>query len=383
MELIQDLPEVFEEFGEQRRNSFLTVKQLKEQGIPIIGSYCSFFPKELAWAAGAAAVGLCSVSDETIPEAEKDLPKNLCPLIKSSYGFAKSEKCPYFYFSDVVVGETTCDGKKKMYEYMSEFKDVYMMHLPHNISEESLHQWREEIVRCKEYLEKKLERTISEEDVRKAVHIGNEANKALKGLYGLMAFDPAPITGHDLYKVLYGSSFKFDREEATQEILALTEKIRQDYENGKNIGRKPRILITGCPIGAATEKVIRAVEENGGVVVGFENCTGAKPVDRLIDENAADIYLAMADKYLNIGCSVMSPNPNRYELLGRMIDEYHADGVLDMTLQACLTYSIETRGVRRFVQEEKKKKYLAVETDYSQADVGQLNTRVAAFLEML
>ena len=122
MELIKDLPEVFEEFAEQRQKSFLAVKELKEKGVPVVGSYCTYFPKEIAMAMGAGCVSLCSTSDETIPEAEKDLPKNLCPLIKSSYGFAKTDKCPFFYFSDVVVGETTCDGKKKMYEYMSDSK---------------------------------------------------------------------------------------------------------------------------------------------------------------------------------------------------------------------------------------------------------------------
>ena len=76
MELIQDLPEVFEEFAEQRKNSFLAVKKLKEKGIPVVGAYCTYFPQEIAMAAGAATVGLCSTSDETIQEAEKDLPKN-------------------------------------------------------------------------------------------------------------------------------------------------------------------------------------------------------------------------------------------------------------------------------------------------------------------
>lgn len=49
-------------------------------------------------AMGAATVSLCSTSDETIPAAEKDLPKNLCPLIKSSYGFAATKKCPFSIF---------------------------------------------------------------------------------------------------------------------------------------------------------------------------------------------------------------------------------------------------------------------------------------------
>ena len=57
-------------------------------------SYCGLY---------AVSVSLCSTSDETIPEAEKYLPKNLCPLIKSSYGFAITDKCPYMYFSDIII----------------------------------------------------------------------------------------------------------------------------------------------------------------------------------------------------------------------------------------------------------------------------------------
>ena len=52
MEIIKDLPEVFEEFAEQRQKSFLAVKQLKDKGIPVIGSYCTHFPKEIAMAMG-------------------------------------------------------------------------------------------------------------------------------------------------------------------------------------------------------------------------------------------------------------------------------------------------------------------------------------------
>lgn len=383
MEIIKDLPEVFEEFAEQRQKSFLMMKEYKDKGIPVVGAYCTYFPKEIAMAMGAATVSLCSTSDETIPEAEKDLPKNLCPLIKSSYGFAKTDKCPFFYFSDVVVGETTCDGKKKMYELMSEFKDVFIMELPNTQGVEALKLWKKEIIRFKEYLEKKFDVTITDEDVRKAVKVENEARKALKRLYEVMQHDPAPISGHDLFKVLYGSTFKLDRSLIPEEVNALADKIEAEYAEGKMLEKKPRILITGCPIGGATEKVIRAVEDNGGVVVTYENCTGAKSIDRLVDEDAEDIYQAIAERYLAIGCSVMTPNPNRFELLGRLIDEYKVDGVLEMTLQACHTYNVETRAIRKFVTEEKGIPYINVETDYSQADVGQLNTRIAAFIEML
>ena len=383
MEIIKDLPEVFEEFAEQRKNSFLAVKELKDKGVPVVGSYCNYFPQELAMAMGAASVSLCSTSDETIAEAEKELPKNLCPLIKSSYGFARTDKCPFFYFSDVVVGETTCDGKKKMYEYMAEFKETYLMELPNTQREDALVLWRNEMIRFKEYLEKHFETTITEDDIRKAIKVNNEARLALRKLYGVMKHDPAPITGYDLFKVLYGSTFKLDRSLIAGEVNALVEKIEKEYKEGKMQPKKPRILVTGCPLGGATEKVIRAIEDNGGIVVTYENCTGAKAIDKMVDEDDPDVYGALARRYLDIGCSVMTPNPNRLELLGRLIDEYKVDGVVEMTLQACHTYNVESFGIRKYVNEEKKLPYISVETDYSQADIGQLNTRITAFIEML
>ncbi|MBQ6385047.1 MAG: 2-hydroxyacyl-CoA dehydratase [Lachnospiraceae bacterium] len=383
MEIIKDLPDVFEEFGEQRQNSFLTMKSLKDKGIPVVGAYCTYLPREIAMAAGAVTVSLCSTSDETIEEAEKDLPRNLCPLIKSSYGFAKTQKCPFFYFSDIVVGETTCDGKKKMYEYMSEFKDVFLMQLPNRQDEPSLALWKGEVLRLKAYLEEKLGVEITEEKVREQVRINNEVSRSMKKLASVMKHDPAPVTGMEIFKVLYGSGFKFDRSVLAGELNAIADKIEAEYADGVMQEKKPRILLTGCPIGGATEKVIRAIEDNGGIIVGMENCTGAKQYDLLVDEDAEDIYEAVARRYLDIGCSVMAPNPNRFDLMSRMIDEFKVDGVIEMTLQACHTYNVETRAIKRFVNEEKHLPYFAVETDYSQNDVGQLNTRIAAFLEML
>ena len=383
MEIIKELPAVFEEFAEARRNAFINVKKVKDQGIPVIGSYCTYFPQELAIAAGAATVGLCSTSGETIPVAEKDLPANLCPLIKSSYGFAKADKCPFFYFSDIVIGENTCDGKKKMYELMSDFKDVFVMDLPNSQSEKGLALYKEELLRLKKYIEEKFEITITDDDMRKAVKLENEIRVAKKNLIDTMKNDPCPVSGLDMFHVLYGSGFKFDHTTIPGEMAAVQEKIEKEYAEGKKLDKKARIVVTGCPIGGVTEKVLKAIEDNGGVVVAMENCVGAKQYDRLIDEDAEDIWEAVAYRYLQIGCSVMTPNPNRYDLLGRTIDEYKADGVIEMTLQACHTYNVESKSIERFCTEEKHVPYFHVETDYSTADVAQLNTRIAAFIEML
>lgn len=85
-----DLPEQFSQFGEARQNGFLSVKAVKEKGGRVAGIFCTFTPVEILDAAGFLPVSLCGMSDEVIPAAEAHLPRNLCPLIKSSYGFAVS-----------------------------------------------------------------------------------------------------------------------------------------------------------------------------------------------------------------------------------------------------------------------------------------------------
>ncbi|GAA0759536.1 double-cubane-cluster-containing anaerobic reductase [Clostridium sartagoforme] len=383
MKIQKELPEIFETFGEIRRNSFITAKEQKEKDIPLIGVFCTYFPQEIALAMGASTVSLCASSDETIPDAEQDLPRNLCPLIKSSYGFGKTDKCPFFYFSDLVVGETTCDGKKKMYEYLSEFKPVHVMELPNSQSEDGLNLWKNEIIKLKNTLEKQFDTEILEENIKKAIKIKNNERKALKEFYELGKLDPVPVTGVDIFKVLNGTTFAFDKEAIPKQLNELVYKIKNEYASVKKYESKPRILITGCPLGTATEKVIKAIEENGAYVVAFENCSGAKAIEDLVDEDNPDVYDALAKKYLSIGCSCMTPNPNRIKLLDKMIDEYKVDAVIDVILTACHTYNVETLSIKRFVNTKKDIPYMSVETDFSNGDIGQLNTRMAAFIEML
>lgn len=383
MKLVQNLPEIFEEFGEKKREAFLEIKEYKDKGIPVVGMYCAYFPTELAMAVGAIPVGLCSFSNETITAAERDLPKSMCPLVKSSYGFAISDRCPFFHFADLVIGETTCDGKKKMYELMSEFKPVHVMELPNSQSERGLAFWKSEIIRTKEYLEEFFHIVITEEMIRDAVHLNNEIRMSLKNLCELMKLDPAPVKGEDIQKMVQGSKYRFDFATTPGVVKEVIDKIMTEYRQGKHLEKRPRILVTGCPIGGDSLKVIRAIEDNGGVVVAIENCSGVRTLGNPVEEDCEDIYEAIARKYLSTGCSIMTPNDNRIDLIGEIIDEYHVDGVVEMILTGCHATGAESVYIRKFVTEEKDLPYIAVDTDYSTADQGQIATRLTAFLEMI
>jgi len=379
-----ELPEIFESFAEARQNGFLAMKKLKDNGKGVVGQFCTYTPLEIFMAGGLISVGLCSTSDETIPEAEKVLPSNLCPLIKSSYGFAITDKCPYMYFSDLVVGETTCDGKVKMYELLAKKKNVHVLELPRRQNTpEAKALWKAELGRLKERVEKDFDVVITDDDLRDAIRRKNIERSLLKELYELSLMTPPPITGLRQLQILFGSQFKFDWDEKVAEIRNTIDTIKDAYQRGERPVSEdaPRILITGCPMGGVTEKVVKVIEESGAVVVAFENCTGAKQMDRQCREEG-DPLTNIAEHYLQIGCSVMTPNPNRFEFLERLCEQFKVDGVVEMTLQACHTYAIEAHSVKEFLQ-KKDIPYLQLETDYGTADIGQLLTRAGAFVEML
>lgn len=376
------LPAAFEEFTDARKAGFLTVKAAKEQGQKVAGCFCAFTPLEILDAAGLLTVSLCGMSPETIPAAETQLPRNLCPLIKSSYGFYLTDKCPYTYFADLIVGETTCDGKKKMYELLGQGKPTYILHLPQSRDVPyARNMWISELKRFIDYLEDTFGVEITEEKLRIAIRQRNALRAARCRLMELLKNDHPPITGTELYTFLEGIGFQFHVEEAIQKVNALADHLTQQMKESAAPAGK-RILVTGCPIGGVFRKVVGAVEQAGGSVVCFENCGGIKPARCMVDEAAADPVAAIADAYLDIGCAVMTPDTKRFEKLPQLVAEFRADAVLDIALQTCHTYLIEGRTIREICKEQGVP-YMALETDYATADAGQIDTRVAAFLETL
>jgi benzoyl-CoA reductase/2-hydroxyglutaryl-CoA dehydratase subunit BcrC/BadD/HgdB len=362
------------------------IKEAADAGKKVVGCYCAYTPFEVIRAAGAIPVSLCSTSDKPIAAGEEHLPRNLCPLIKSSYGFALTDTCPYFHFCDMVIGETTCDGKKKMYELLNRLRPTHVMQLPQTyFGLDALNVWQAEIERLARSLEAALGVTITESDLRREIKKRNEERRVMEDFYELTKPEPPLLSGRELHLVNEFFKVSFGDPGAADMIRELAAKLRENREAGEcrvPAGRR-RVVVTGCPTGKSLEKVFDAIEENGGVIVAFENCGGIKPNYEPVDENLPP-YEALAVKYLGIPCSCMTPNPKRLDLLETLVDEYRADGVVDIILQACHTYNVESFLVRERLTEGKKGvPYIAVETDYSQSDAEQLSTRMGAFMEMI
>lgn len=377
-----------DEVEDLRGINSVKIKEAHEAGKKVVGMYCVFSPSEIALAADAISVTLCGTTQEPVEAAEKELPRNLCPLIKSSYGFAITDTCPYFYFSDVLLAETTCDGKKKMYELMGQMKPMHIMNLPQTANDkDSLGLWKNEMVKFKEYLEAQFNVEITDVKLRDAIKLMNRERIAMRNLHKLNANKPAPISGMDMMVAQWLKGFNVDKEAGIDLIERLIEEVEERMKKGIYAydEKAPRILLTGCPTGVGgADKVLRVLEESGAAVVALENCTGYKGLDVLVDEDEnKDPLLALAEKYLSTPCSCMTNNNGRLDLIKRLSEEYGVDGIVDLTYQACHTYAIESFTVKKYVQDELKIPFMQIETDYSESDTGQIKTRIEAFLETL
>ncbi len=368
----------------------LRIRELLEEkktGRKIIGSYCVFVPEEIALAANATLIGLCSGADFATDEVEKLLPRNTCALIKSSFGFKLGKVCPYLESADMIVGENTCDGKKKSYESLKSLVDnLYIMDLPQVKSEQGRELLKNEYFRFKKTVEELTGVTITAASLKEAIRTVNAKRAAVHRLSLLRRHDPAPISGLDA--LLANQIFFYDNPARfTQSVNAICEELekRVQKKDGAFPAKTVRILVSGCPQAVPNWKLPAIVEQSGAVIVGEESCVGERGCRNLTDDsgNSVDEMMeAIIDRYFKIDCAIFTPNGERIDHIKEMTKTYRADGVIHYGLQFCQPYLMEAIPVERALEKESIP-CLRIETDYSMEDAGQLTTRVEAFIEQL
>jgi benzoyl-CoA reductase/2-hydroxyglutaryl-CoA dehydratase subunit BcrC/BadD/HgdB len=358
------------------------VEAAKASGRPIVGIMCEYTPRELIIAAGGVPVCLCGGSATTIAPAEQVLPANLCPLIKSTFGYHLTGKNPFLNWADLVVAETTCDGKKKMFELMGVSKPMYVLELPQKSADaDALAHWTREVQKFRHHLEERFQTTLTEEKLRTAARLMNRERKCRRDLADLMTRDSPPLTGRQLIEfksIVSGLEADLEQyDQALQRFGARSGLISSSSD------QRVRVLLTGVPLVHGAERVLELIEDAGAVVVAMENCTGLKPILEDVDLTMEDPIEAIARKYYHLPCSVMTPNQGRFETLRTLAAKFRPQCVIELVWQACLTYDIESFRVRKLVEEELRLPYLKITTDYSPSDSARISARVEALLETI
>jgi benzoyl-CoA reductase/2-hydroxyglutaryl-CoA dehydratase subunit BcrC/BadD/HgdB len=367
----------------------LRVKELvdaRAAGRKVIGTFCLYVPEELILAVDGICVGLCAGADIGTTHAEQVVPRNTCALIKSFIGFKLAKLCPYLEACDLVIGETTCDGKKKAYELFNELTETFVIETPQMKRPADRALWRSEIGRLAEKIESLAGRAITTENLRAAIRTANAKRQALHRLNALRSANPAPISGRDAL-LINQVQFYDDPVRFTEQINALCDELDQRVSEGVGVAPAdtPRLLMSGCPMAAPNWKLPFLVEKSAAVIVGEESCVGERGTRNLVSEEGAtrdELLDRIAERYIDIDCACFTPNTERLDHITEMAQQYAADGVVHYALNFCTPYTMEAQKVQKHL-DEGDVPLLRLETDYSMEDAPQLETRIQAFLELL
>lgn len=358
----------------------------REEGRPVIGTFCVYVPEEIILAAGGVCVGLCGGSQGSIADAEKILPRNICPMVKSAFGFKVGRICPFFQAVDFVYGETTCDAKKKTWELLDQYVPTHVMEIPQLKRERDKRLWVEEVKDFQQAVEERAGMKISEDDLKRAIVTMNAKRQALQRLNRLRHHDPSPISGRDMLLVQQIAFYDIP-ERFTAKVDELCDELETRIQNGDNIAPKgtPRVMISGTPMALPNWKLHNIIESAGAVVVNEESCIGTRYYKDTIatDGVGMDAMVEkLTERYMKIDCSCFTPNDDRIDQVIKEYRESGAQGIIDYCLQFCHTYNIEAVKLRQACEKEGIP-FMAIESDYSPEDIGQLQTRIEAFLEQI
>jgi len=361
--------------------------------VPVIGIYCLLVPEELIYAAGAIPLRLCSGCHESCSAGEEYIPRDGCPLVKSSMGLTAQPGMAAFDLCEVVIVPTTCDAKRKFAEELSRFKEVWMLETPHlKTSQISRHAWLEQIYALKEKLERYTGRPGGKNKITRRVldNAIKESTAAREQMRRLMDFRSQAVPllwGRQAMLIVNAYSWMLTGP-WTEALIRLNDELAERHRRDEAVcsPQTPRLLIAGSPVIFPNWKLPTLIEELGGIVVCDESCIG----DRTLYDPVGHSERTMRDQMTSLAsrslmpcvCPSFAPNDDRLIKLQRMIVSHRVDGVVYHVLKGCVVYDFEVNRVEETLKAVRIP-LVRIETDYSPEDVEQLRTRIEAFMEML
>jgi benzoyl-CoA reductase/2-hydroxyglutaryl-CoA dehydratase subunit BcrC/BadD/HgdB len=366
------------------REKVQELQKAKDNGTKIVGTLCNLVPSELIRASGATPMRLCGGFEGSIAIAEKVLPRVYCPLVKSTYGLLQ-EKSPYFDLIDVTVVPTTCDGKKKMAELLVKSKQTWILEVPHTtITYQSREFWLDNLKLLKKQLEVLTKTRISKKRLRESIEVSNRMRSLIHRLYEARKREDVPIWGGDVLLVTNMAVYD-DPDNWIKATESLCLELESKQENTSISKETSRLLLTGTPMVLPAWKLVKVIEDIGGVIVTDDICTGSKnfwdpvtPSHWTVEE----MLIALADKYLMNTCPCFVPNSARIDRTLQFIKDFKVEGVVNYMLQGCHPFGSEDWRVRESLKKIDVPVF-SIDTDYGDGDMGQIKLRMEAFMEMV
>ncbi len=383
-----DNPEAMGYFYDLYRTTWCA-REAPHRGGPAIGTLCVQVPEELIRAAGAVPVRLCDGFHAHDQQGAEFMPAKSCPLVKATLGVLQSRESPLLDGIEWIVNPTTCDQKTKAGAVIEELGyHVHTLEMPPvKDSEDGREYWRRSIERFAVALGGMTGTRVTAASLRRAIADVQAAQHEYRRLHALRRLAPAPILGKDVF-LATNAYFFDDIGRWTRAMTRLNAEVERRIADGFAAAqrRAPRILFTGSPPIFPNLKLPLLIEQSGAVVVADETCSSNRMLNdqAAVDEwHAADMIEALADRTLKpCTCPIYSRNDDRKRRLIELARTYAVDGVVYQAFAGCHVYEMEYRSISQALASADVP-VLYVETDYGPDDLGQLSTRIEAFVESL
>jgi bzd-type benzoyl-CoA reductase N subunit len=362
-----------------KENRDAYAKTWSENGGKVIGYLCAYVPEELIQAAGMLPYRVMGSWWEPTPVSEGYLPATSCPFCRTVLEDVLKGK---YAFLDGVATTSSCRIMTRLYDHWENYGSAgfsFMLDLPHKDNQDSVDVYTRHLMEFKGKLEEYSGNEITAETLGQAIEAYNRTRELLRSLYEMRKEEEPLISGSECLSMVL-ASMVMPRPEYNE---LLERAIVELEERDLRFEGDARILVSGNILSNPEE--IRNIEEQGGLVVADDLCTGTRYFWDMA-QTGGDLEKQIANlsaRYLRrTPCARMFDNQKRYDFIKQMVEDYDVQGVIYTALKYCDPFVYNYPQTRTRL-EEMDVPVLRLEREYSMMGAGQTSTRVGAFLEML
>lgn len=345
----------------------------QQTGRPVIGTFCSYVPEEVVIAAGALPLRILQVPGE-FSESDASLQAYACCLARGALQLGMIKGLDVL---DGVIFSNTCDTMQCLADIWLEnvggIVETFMM--PIHVGNPAARDYTvAEVRRLADALGERLGVTVSTGALSQAVAACQEARSAMAALHDRQRGPSPLLTSRQYYDAMMARWVM-----PPQEYAVL---LRSVLDRAQALDRPgPRIVVAGGPMyGAALPNLL---DELGACWVADDLCTGTRG-SQMDPAMTDDPVAAIAERLLG---RPKCPAKHRGEddpgrgvvAVARAAD---ADGVIVYRLKFCDPHAFDYPRIKRSLDDAGLPNLL-LEVETPDGSIGQLRTRLQAFLEML
>jgi len=368
---------MIERFCQLNRDRYEVIREAKErQGSRVIGWVCNYIPEEIILAAGLYPVRVLGGKQES-SKADAYLYSNICSFVRSCLEEAFAGN---YDFLDGIVTASNCDHTRRLYDVWYRYIDLPFKHqlgLPHKVTPDSIEYFRHQLSLFKEGLEGLTGKKIGPQELREAIEICNRTRDLLRQIYLLRKQPDPPLTGTEALEVVLSGMFlpKVEYNRMLEELLGYLRT-----RTGQGDGRT-RLMITGSLLD--NPDYVRVIEDSGGLVVVDSLCIGTRYFWQQLEQAEGDPLEVLARYYLSRPpCPRMRPYDRRADSLRELAREFEVQGIISQMIKFC-DNSGEELPLLKETMAELDIPCLTLEREYLLGGLGQMRTRIQAFLESI